>query len=116
MTTIEQYLQGLFAYPFAEANITSILLKRDIESGVEHSDVSTELKELAQADLYMVLFNVFSQGNQTVSKGNWSRSYGSVNVGVYDRRAFMEAANAIYKKYGETTSASYRIKDGTDLW
>jgi hypothetical protein len=116
MTTIEQYLQGLFAYEFSESNMTSVLIKRDIEAGYDQADISTELKDLAQADLYMVLFNVFSQGNQTVSKGNWSRAFGSLNVGVYDRRAFMEAANAIYKKYGETTSASYRIKDGTNKW
>jgi hypothetical protein len=115
MTTIEQYLQGLFSYEFSTANMTSVLLKRDIESGIDHADVSTELKELAQADLYMVLFNVFSQGNQTISKFNWSRSFGSVNVGITDRKSFLDAANRIYKRYGEA-SVSYTMKDGTNLW
>jgi hypothetical protein len=115
MTTIEQYLQGLFSYEFSEANLTSVLIKRDIESGVDQADVSTELKELATADLYMVLFNVFSRGNTSVTRGNWSRSSGSVNIGVNDRKAFLDAANAIYKKYGES-SAAYSIKDGTNLW
>jgi hypothetical protein len=115
MTTIEQYLQGLFAYTFTAANLNSVLLKRDIESGADQADVSTELKELAQADLYMVLFNIFSQGSQSVTKGNWTRSTGSVNIGVNDRKSFWDAANMIYKKYGET-DASYGMKDGTNLW
>jgi len=115
MTTIEQYLKGLFAYDFSDANMTSVLLKRDIEAGVSHAEVSTELKDLAQADLYMVLFNVFSQGNQTVSKGNWTRSFGSVNVGITDRKSFLDAANRIYARYGEA-SVSYSMKDGTNLW
>ena len=115
MTTIEGYLQGLFAYQFSEANLNSILIKRGIEKGSDESDVSIKLKELAQADLYMVLFNIFSQGSSTVSKGNWSRSTASVNIGVNDRKSFWDAANLIYKKYGE--SATYSgIKDGTNLW
>lgn len=113
--TIEQYLQGLFAYEFSTANIQSVLVKRDIEFGEDQADVSTELKELATADLYMVLFNVFSKGNTSITRGNWSRSSGSVNLGVTDRKAFKDAANAIYKKYGEET-ATYGMKDGTDLW
>lgn len=115
MTTIEQYLQGLFSYEFSTANMTSVLIKRDIESGCDQADVSAQQKDLAQADLYMVLFNVFSGGSQTVSKGNWSRSTGSVYVGVNDRKSFWDAANNIYKKYGES-SASYGMKDGTHLW
>ena len=115
MTTIEQYLQGLFAYTFSEGNLNSVLLKREIDTGCDHLDVTTELKELAQADLYMVLFNIFSQGSQSVTRGNWTRSTGSVTIGVTDRKSFWDAANIIYKKYGET-GASYGMKDGTNLW
>lgn len=115
MTTIEQYLQGLFGYQFSSANMTSVCLKRGIEEGSDQEDVSEELKELAQADLYMVMFNVFGQGGESVTKGNWTRSTSSVNVGVNDRRSFLEAANRIYAKYGEQ-DATVGMKDGTNLW
>ena len=115
MTTIEQYLQGLFGYQFSDANITSVLLKRGITAGVDQDTVDIEPKELAQADLYMVLFNTFGQGGETISKGNWLRKTASVNIGVNDRKSFLDAANLIYMKYGETVT-SYGFKDRTDRW
>jgi len=115
MTIIEDYLNGLFAEDFSTKNMTSILLKRGIAVGVDSTLVSDQSKELAQADLYMVLFNKFSKGSESVSKGNWKRSTGGVNIGVNDRKSFFEAANIIYKKYGEPL-ASYGMKDGTNLW
>lgn len=115
MAKIEDYLNGLFAEDFSAKNMTSILLKRGIVAEADSSTVSDQLKELAQADLYMVLFNKFSKGSESVSKGNWKRSTGGVNIGVNDRKSFYEAANIIYKKYGEPL-ASYGMKDGTNLW
>lgn len=116
MTTIEQYLQGLFAFQFSDANMTSVLLKRGITAGVDQADVADKDKELAQADLYMVMFNFFGQAGESVSKGNWKRSTGAIQAGIGDREQFMKAANALYKKWGELSSATYGIKDGTNLW
>ena len=115
MTTIEDYLNGLFASDFSEKNIKSVLLKRGIEPGTSQENVSVKLKELSQADLYMVLFNTFSRGGETVTKGNWSRSTGAVNIGVNDRRGYLEAANLLYAKWGEA-SVNVGMKDGTNLW
>jgi hypothetical protein len=115
MTTIEQYLRGLFAYEFTDANMTSVLIKRDINAGEDQKNVSTENKELAQADLYMVLFNTFGLPSESVTKGNWTRNKGAVYVGVNDRKTFLEAANLIYKKYGQI-DVEYGITDGTNLW
>jgi hypothetical protein len=95
--------------------MTSVLLKRDVETGADQAEISTETKELCQADLYMVMFNVFGIGSESVTKGNWSRTKGSLAVGVTDRKAFQDAANAIYKKYGEI-EAAYGFKDATNLW
>lgn len=115
MTTIEDYLNGLFASDFSEKNLKSILLKRGIDSGADQENVSVMLKELAQADLYMVLFNTFSRGSETVTKGNWSRSIGSVNIGVNDRKGYLDAANLLYAKWGESVVTG-GMKDGTNLW
>jgi hypothetical protein len=115
MTTIEDYLNGLFAEDFSAKNMTSVLLKRSITAGVDESTVELQTKELAQADLYMVLFNKLSKGSESVTKGNWKRSTGGANIGVNDRKSWYEAANAIYKRYGESNS-TYGMKDGTNLW
>ena len=115
MTIIEDYLNGLFADDFSAKNMTSVLLKRGISVGADILDVDNRSKELAQADLYMVLFNKLGKGSESVSKGNWKRSTGGANINSTDRKAYLEAANLIYKKYGES-NAFYGMKDGTNLW
>ena len=114
-TPIEDYLNGLFAEDFSAKNMASVLLKRGIVAETDESEVDIESKELAQADLYMVLFNKLSKGGESVSKGNWKRSTSGVSIGVNDRGRFFDAANAIYKKWGEPV-ASYGFKDATNYW
>lgn len=116
MVTIETYLQGLFTYTFTSENMASVLLKRGIEPSSDVDDVEVRLRELAEADLYMILFNTFSKANDTVQKGNWKRSTGSITVGVTDRKMFRDHANSIYGKYGEAIVGSTGMKDGTFLW
>ena len=116
MTTIESYLQGLFTFTFTSANMNSVFLKRGITTGTDEADVSVKDKELSQADLYMVLFNAFSKGNESVQKGNWKRTTGGMNVGITDRKMFRDQANAIYAKYGEAVVGYTGMKDGTFLW
>lgn len=115
MTTIEDYLNGLFAEDFSAKNMTSVLLKRGISVASDQSIADTKSKELAQADLYMVLFNKFGKGTESTSKGNWSKTIGSVSIGVTDRKSFLDSANQIYKKYGEET-VSYGFFDRTNAW
>ena len=113
--TIENYLNGLFTDDFSEKNMTSVLIKRSISAEADQSDVDTESKELAEADLYMVLFKKFSKGGESVSKGNWKRSTSAVNISNSDRKSYLDAANAIYDKYGIPV-VSYGMKDRTDRW
>lgn len=114
MITIETYLQGQFDYQFKDTNLQSVLLKRGIAAGADHLTVSAVTKELMVADLYMVLFSVFSKGSESVSKGNWKRSTGAVYIAEKDRFAYRDQANKIYAKHGEI--ATYGMKDGTNLW
>jgi len=116
MTTIEDYLQGLFAYQFTDQNMNSVLLKRDVEAGSDESDVSTKDKELCTADLYMIMFNAFSTGSDSTQRGNWKRTIGGITVGVTDRKMFRDQANAIYAKYDEEVVGQTGMKDGTFLW
>jgi hypothetical protein len=114
MTTIEQYLQGLFDYQFKDQNFLTVLLKRGIASGADHATVSQSTKDLLSADLLMILFTVLPRGSESVSKGNWKHTTGAVYVAEKDRKAYQAEANRIYAKYGEV--ASYGMKDGTNLW
>lgn len=116
MTTIENYLKGLFAYQFTDQNMNSVILKRNVDAGSDESDVSTKDKELCQADLYMIMFNVFSSGSETTQRGNWKRTLGGITVGVTDRKMFRNQANSIYIKYGEEIVGNTGMKDGTFLW
>ena len=113
MTAVD-YIKGLFTYSFSDTNIASVFLKRGLDITAQYEDATTEQLELIQADLYMVMYTVFSQGAQSKKSGGWSSSDGGYQVGVYDRRAFKRSADDIYKKYGEYTS--YSLKDGTYKW
>ncbi len=112
--TAREYIEGLFTYTFSDANIASAFQKRELSITAEYEEATTKQLELIQADLYMVMYTVFSQGSQSKKSGGWSKSEGGYQVTVNDRRAWKTSADAIYKKYGE--SVSYTLKDRTTGW
>lgn len=99
--TISEYLKGSFDFKFSEANLLSVLTRREILPTSDLSSVSEKDIDLATADLYMILANVVSGGGKRVQKGNRSVSERSYTFGVYDRRAFRNMANQLYVKWGE---------------
>lgn len=112
--TAKEYIAGLFEYEFSDKNYASAFIKRGLDIAALYEDATTEQLELIEADLYMVMVTVFSQGSQSKKQGNWSSSDGGKQVGVYDRSRWEKIAKDIYKKYGEYTS--YSLKDRTNLW
>lgn len=113
MTAID-YISGLFTYSFDNNNTRSVFLKRDLAYDAEYEDATTKQLELIQADLYMVMYTVFSQGAASKKQGNWSESDGGYQVTVNDRRSWKTSADDIYKRYGEYSR--YALKDKTNLW
>lgn len=112
--TAREYIEGLFTYEFSTPNITSVFTKRGLLITAQYEDATLEQLELIQADLFMVMYTVFSQGSQSKKSGGWSESSGGYQVGVYDRRAFKKSADEIYKRYGEYNS--YSLIDGSGRW
>lgn len=112
--TAADYIKGLFTYEFSEANLLSAFTKRGLAIDAQYENATTKQLELIQADLYMVMYTVFSQGSQSKKSGGWSESSGGYQVGVYDRRAFKKSADDIYKRYGEYSS--YSLVDGSNRW
>lgn len=99
--TIEEYLRGSFDFQFSDANLASVLASRGIDATSEIHDVSEKDRDLAKADLYIILSNVVSGGGRRVTKGNRSVSERVYQFGVYDRRNFVNQANLLYAKWGE---------------
>lgn len=112
--TAKEYIEGLFTYEFSVANLLSVFTKRGLSITAQYEDATLEQLELIQADLFMVMYTVFSQGSQSKKSGGWSESSGGYQVGVYDRRAFKKSADDIYKRYGEYSS--YSLIDGSNRW
>lgn len=98
--TIEEHLRGSFDFKFSDANIATALASHGIALGTEYESVSEKDRDLAKADLYMILANVVSGGGKKVQKGNRSVSERNYQFGVYDRRAFQKQANRLYLKWG----------------
>jgi hypothetical protein len=111
--TPQEYLSGFFDYTFSDQNYSSIFKKRGVTDLLDVDGNTTKSLELSQADLYMVMFTVFSKGSASKKKGSWSQSDGGAIVGVTDRKSWFKEANRIYGKYGE---AVYSLKNRTQAW
>lgn len=98
--TIEEFLRGSFDFKFSDANISTVLASRGITPSDEFETVSEKDRDLAKADLYMILANVVSGGGKSVKMGNRSVSERNYQFGVYDRRSFASEANKLYAKWG----------------
>ena len=112
--TAKEYISGRFEYEFSDRNYASAFIKRGLLITALYEEATLKQLELIEADLYMVMVTVFSQGSQSKKQGNWSESDGGKQVGVYDRSRWEKIANNIYKKYGEYVS--YSLKDATSRW
>lgn len=99
--TIGQFLQGNFEYQFTELNIQTVLARRNIYEGVDHTEVSERDRDLCLADLYMILANVLNGQGRRVQKGNRSVTERSFTFGITDRENFRKEALRLYSKWGE---------------
>lgn len=100
--TIEQYLQGKVDFNLTDANIQAILYDHDIAEGEEMSNVTERQKDLALADLYMLLANSsVSSSGEYESDGGWQRQVSAKNV--HNRTGLIELAKALYKKWNVAT-------------
>ena len=104
--TISEFLKGSFDFTFSDANILTVLTRRGVSAAEPFENVSEKSRDLATADLYIILASAASGGGRRVQKGNRSVSERTYQFGVYDRRAFRDMANQLYTKWGESASVS----------
>lgn len=110
---IESFLKNSVGYPIADAQIYAVMSKRNIPFGVDSNSVSLKQKELAQADLYMLIFTTASEGSTKEQMGNWSSQKGSRSL--TGKNELIKLARAIYAKYGENYNSG-RVKDASKRW
>lgn len=100
--TISDYLKGKFDFKFSDLNISSVLSDRGISPEADASMVDERDKDLARADLYLILASAVGGGGRKVQKGNRSVSERSYSFGVNDRTSFRKEAERLYLKWGES--------------
>lgn len=111
---IKDYLKAKFIYPFTDNQILVVILERGIPVEAMFDQVTKKQLDLAKADLYEIMFTLFSQGASSIKKGSWSRTVGGITITEKDRLALRESANVLYEKHGEPTN--YQGRDRTDAW
>lgn len=110
---IESFLKNSVGYPVTDAQIYAVMVKRNIPFGADSNEVSLRQKELAQADLYMLIFTTASEGSTKEQMGNWSSQKGSRSL--TGKNELMRLARAIYAKYGENPTTG-RVTDASKRW
>lgn len=114
----EEYLRGLVGLDVTDAALKSILAKRGIECGSLYDSVTTRLRDLCTADLYMWCANQPSiKGTIKDADGGWSHSEGGSQVFETDKKHFRKLAYGIYKRYGEYVPSSIQFHTrGIKIW
>lgn len=102
--TIEDYLYGCVGYAIPENTVNVILVDRGVEPNSSVTAMSKKDRDLCKADLYMSIVSSPSvSGNVEDSNGVWKHKEGGTQMSASDKKHLRSMANAIYKKYGEST-------------
>jgi hypothetical protein len=111
---IKDFLKAKFVYEFTDNQILAVMLERGIPVNAMFDQATEKQLDLAKADLYEIMFTLFSHGTNSIKRGNWARSVGGIIITEQDRLAFRESANFLYEKHGE--EAKYLGRDRTNAW
>jgi len=110
---IESFLKNSVGYPVSDEQVYAVMVKRNIPFGVDASTASKKQKELAYADLIMVIVTTASEGSTKEQMGNWSSQKGSrVLTG---KNELIKSAKGIYTKYGESINTVI-VRDASRKW
>jgi len=110
---VQNWLKSKTQYPVSDEEILSILSNRSIPYDSDTNDATKKQKDLAYADLLMLIVTSPSYGAEEDQMGNWKHKGKSVTM--TGKSQLISMANAIYSKYGEI-SGSNRVIDITNRW
>ncbi len=100
--TILEWLKSKSAISLNDNTYIAIIQERGEADGIEETeeflDVSTQLRELMMADMYMILYAYPTQMTRSITDSGFAQSE-SAQVGTLDR--YLDIALGIYKKYGD---------------
>lgn len=110
---IQNWLKSKTQYPVFNEEILSILSGRGISYDSDTNDATQKQKDLAYADLLMLIVTSPSYGAEEDQMGNWKHKGKSITM--TGKSQLLSMANAIYSKYGEI-SGNNRVIDITNRW
>lgn len=110
---VQNWLKSKTQYPVSDEEILSILSGRGISYDSDTNDATQKQKDLAYADLLMLIVTSPSYGAEEDQMGNWKHKGKSITM--TGKSQLLSMANAIYSKYGEI-SGNNRVIDITNRW
>lgn len=110
---VQNWLKSKTQYPVSDEEILSILSGRGISYDSDTNDATQKQKDLAYADLLMLIVTSPSYGADEDQMGNWKHKGKSITM--TGKSQLLSMANAIYSKYGEI-SGNNRVIDITNRW
>lgn len=110
---VQNWLKSRTQYPVSDEEILSILSNRGIPYDYDTNAANRKQKDLAYADLLMLIVTSPSYGAEEDQMGNWKHKGKSITM--TDKSQLLSMANAIYSKYGEI-SGNNRVIDITNRW
>ena len=110
---VQNWLKSKTQYPVSDEEILSILSGRGISYDSDTNDTTQKQKDLAYADLLMLIVTSPSYGAEEDQLGNWKHKGKSITM--TGKSQLLSMANTIYSKYGEI-SGNNRVIDITNRW
>lgn len=100
--TMRDYLMNVAAVNLKDTHLIPISINRGFSLDDDVLDVSIKMRELATADLYLLVANSPSNyGGKEESDFYWKHKESSYSMSAFDKKMFLKQANDIYLKHGE---------------
>lgn len=109
--TLQEYLLGLTGYSVPQSAVEVIGVRRQVVPAYEVGELDERTLDLCSADLYMWCATTPSiVGKTEDADGQWKHVDGGVQTTNADKRQLRALADALYAKWGESVSATSKIK------
>ncbi len=109
--TISEYLRGLLYFEVADDTINSIKYDRGVQDKEYIEDLTEKEKDLCKADLYIfAATSPSTKGSVEDVNGVWKHKDGGSTMASGEQKKFINLANRLYAKWGETPFGTSGIK------
>ena len=116
-TTIEKYLQIIPNLTFPSAYVDRVLAKFDITSGALIESISSEKRDLCEAEMWYGASAMVSGGGYSKRINNRQITENQIVITAKDRERWLQNANSLREKWGQPLYESgANIMDASNYW